>query len=449
MRLKVRFEADFFISTKKNYFSFCNLDQFLNYFLPTTFQYSLVQKHEKADICIVDVQTIHPLNPTEFNIYISVENPDKFKWCDHHTKWGNYGDPTVDIYYYNHISSFCETEDYLSIPTLHTYIRYFKNNTPAPLSLNKISHRKFGLITNRSNLNPDIIKYKEIINKMGYNFDNISIYSDKIMGKSCYHSPELIEVLSNYKFVLCFENSYTNGYITEKIFNCFFAGIIPLYLGAPDITKYINPNCFVDMTKPNWPELLVKLEKDPEEYLKMVNHPKFVENYDDHNFMKKVETRLYNFLEDNAMNKFPLDGWTYLPGKALPGYLIKKVNPNNILYEITNMHNCVAFTEDGELKYYYNIKELIDQESGGIYVKDTQIIKDSWGSVWEFLPQKDIIGYDLFNKKDEELFKVANKTKEINCFNNLGYFKNCNKLFMTKNMNWPKNQGIFIALHKN
>ncbi len=36
------------------------------------------------------------------------------------------------------------------------------------------------------------------------------------------------------------------GYITEKIFDCFFAGTIPIYLGAPDIEKYIPKDCFID-----------------------------------------------------------------------------------------------------------------------------------------------------------------------------------------------------------
>ncbi len=53
--------------------------------------------------------------------------------------------------------------------------------------------------------------------------------------------------LSEYKFVFCLENSMFKGYITEKIFDCFWAKSVPIYLGAPDITKYIPENTFIDL----------------------------------------------------------------------------------------------------------------------------------------------------------------------------------------------------------
>jgi hypothetical protein len=55
------------------------------------------------------------------------------------------------------------------------------------------------------------------------------------------------EIFSRYRFALCFENSAMPGYITEKIFDCFFVGTIPIYLGAPDVVKYIPKGCFIDM----------------------------------------------------------------------------------------------------------------------------------------------------------------------------------------------------------
>ena len=55
------------------------------------------------------------------------------------------------------------------------------------------------------------------------------------------------EALSRYKFAFCFENMAMPGYITEKVFDCFFVGTIPIYLGAPDVVKYIPKGCFIDM----------------------------------------------------------------------------------------------------------------------------------------------------------------------------------------------------------
>ncbi len=55
------------------------------------------------------------------------------------------------------------------------------------------------------------------------------------------------ETLGQYTFALCFENQILNGWITEKIFDCFYAGTVPVYWGAPDIENYIPKECFIDM----------------------------------------------------------------------------------------------------------------------------------------------------------------------------------------------------------
>jgi len=55
-----------------------------------------------------------------------------------------------------------------------------------------------------------------------------------------------INKIKNYKFYLCYENTKNvRGYITEKIFECFAAGCIPIYSGASNIADYIPQNCFI------------------------------------------------------------------------------------------------------------------------------------------------------------------------------------------------------------
>jgi hypothetical protein len=56
-----------------------------------------------------------------------------------------------------------------------------------------------------------------------------------------------LETLRNYRFSLCFENSRFPGYVSEKIFDCFFTRTIPIYLGAPDVTRYVPGEAFVDL----------------------------------------------------------------------------------------------------------------------------------------------------------------------------------------------------------
>lgn len=56
-----------------------------------------------------------------------------------------------------------------------------------------------------------------------------------------------IKLLSNFKYCLCFENlTNVNGYITEKIFDCFKAKCVPIYWGASNVEKYIPKKCFID-----------------------------------------------------------------------------------------------------------------------------------------------------------------------------------------------------------
>ena len=55
------------------------------------------------------------------------------------------------------------------------------------------------------------------------------------------------DLCEQYRFVLSFENFRGNrGYISEKIFDAFFAGSVPVYLGDDRITDYVPPETFVD-----------------------------------------------------------------------------------------------------------------------------------------------------------------------------------------------------------
>ena len=181
--------------------------------------------------------------------------------------------------------------------------KYFKLNNPNITKLCKISGFK-----NRQNLvcminsnkylskfsefdgyieRIKVIKYYEMKNKYFdlYGFDWQNPYAkntltNKILtklSKKLNIKKKLInykgitaskeEVLLRNKFCFCIENEYeTNGYITEKIFDCFSNGCVPIYLGAPNITKHIPENCFInmrnykDLSEIN--ELIFKMKED-------------------------------------------------------------------------------------------------------------------------------------------------------------------------------------------
>ena len=55
------------------------------------------------------------------------------------------------------------------------------------------------------------------------------------------------ETLGRYNFAICFENMILKGWLTEKIFDCFYSGTVPIYWGTPDIDEHVPPDCFIDM----------------------------------------------------------------------------------------------------------------------------------------------------------------------------------------------------------
>lgn len=87
------------------------------------------------------------------------------------------------------------------------------------------------------------------------------------------------EVLEKYKFAICYENAKDiSGYITEKIFDCFFAGCIPIYWGADNIIEHIPKECFIDKREFNTYEELYHYIKNMSdgEYIKYLDN---IENF--------------------------------------------------------------------------------------------------------------------------------------------------------------------------
>lgn len=90
------------------------------------------------------------------------------------------------------------------------------------------------------------------------------------------------EILKKSRFSIVYENIRgVKGYITEKIFDAFVAGNIPIYWGAPDINDYVPKDCFIDRREfSNHQELYEFIKKMPEDqYLNYQRHIKdFLEN---------------------------------------------------------------------------------------------------------------------------------------------------------------------------
>ena len=100
------------------------------------------------------------------------------------------------------------------------------------------------------------------------------------------------EVLSHYRFSLCFENMYMTDYITEKIFDCIYAGTIPLYLGAKNISDLIPPNVYVDCRNySSWDGMWESVREMPDSRIQDMKEAGRV-------FVRKYGLRYYNSLEE-------------------------------------------------------------------------------------------------------------------------------------------------------
>ena len=227
----------------QNYFELID-KQCIDIFLPTHKDYIIVEEHEPADICIVGIQHTDNslLRENEFNIFLSLENFSAGRsHYQHFNKFGRFNNPMIKLYIYNDI---CIPKENV-IPVLYQRINYFNRIKNNYNDLNiPFREKRFCLFTSRNLLNHNKHNILTALQKLGH-IDTLDQYNHIIRNKSCYNSIELLRIYNQYKFVIAFENSKTQGYITEKIFNVFLAKSIPIYDGDPNISDVINSNSFL------------------------------------------------------------------------------------------------------------------------------------------------------------------------------------------------------------
>ena len=127
------------------------------------------------------------------------------------------------------------------------------------------------------------------------NCDSIKDFPN-LKTESCYHSTELLNLFQQYKFVFICENSISDGYITEKIFNCYFSRTIPIYYGSNKITDYFNKDLFINIKL----DRLIEAKKtilttmiNEEKYNEYISQNIINPTYDDENYKEKLN----NFIQ--------------------------------------------------------------------------------------------------------------------------------------------------------
>jgi hypothetical protein len=78
------------------------------------------------------------------------------------------------------------------------------------------------------------------------------------------------------------------GYISEKIFDCFYVGTIPIYLGDPSVETFIPKDAYIDM-------------RDFDSYESMLNYVNNLNKED----IQKMRKSAREFIETEFKEKYP------------------------------------------------------------------------------------------------------------------------------------------------
>ena len=143
------------------------------------------------------------------------------------------------------------------------------------------------------------------------------------------------DFIGKYLFNIAFENSSHPGYTTEKIAEPWLEGCIPIYWGDPEITRDINPDCFINVHDFTSFDDAIKYIKEVDASLKLqekyLSAPFFKNNIVPENLKDEVIAQKLKHFIDKC-----LDG---LPKKAAkfwhkPYYYLRKIRGGSRLVKI-------------------------------------------------------------------------------------------------------------------
>ena len=143
------------------------------------------------------------------------------------------------------------------------------------------------------------------------------------------------DFIGKYLFNIAFENSSHPGYTTEKIAEPWLEGCIPIYWGDPEITRDINPDCFINMHDYASFDAAIahikEVDASPELQTKYLSAPFFKNNIVPEHLKDEVIAQKLKYFIDKC-----LDG---LPKKAAkfwhkPYYYIRKIRGGSRLIKI-------------------------------------------------------------------------------------------------------------------
>jgi hypothetical protein len=145
-------------------------------------------------------------------------------------------------------------------------IRWYENHAPSDFSLYGLG---WGKPSPAFHFSAKIKRRIERLRTQLFGYRPFPSYAGAIEDKSV--------VYRKAKFAYCYENvADLPDYITEKIFDCFFSGCVPVYWGSHTINEHIPSHCFIDRRQ-------------------------FDTTADVHRYLKSIDAKTYARFQQNIM----------------------------------------------------------------------------------------------------------------------------------------------------
>ena len=120
-----------------------------------------------------------------------------------------------------------------------------------------------------------------------------------------------IEFLSHYKFSICMENSKTQGYISEKLVDCFEAGTIPIYYGDDTVLELLNSKSYIHIKNEDEfeekIELIKKIDNNDTLYQEIIREKIVIDDSRYARELQKYKDFIYHIIEQDKekAKRFP------------------------------------------------------------------------------------------------------------------------------------------------
>jgi len=258
--------------------------------------------------------------------------------------------------------------------------------------------------------------------------------------------------MKEYKFVIAFENSEEDAYITEKIINPFRANVIPIYWGNRRISDYFNTDRIIHLNDLSKIDEVIKqvidIDKNNDKYLKIINQP----IHDILNIQININT-ICNDIQRLLFNNYPKiskvvsivsedkerDQYNsmvkqlvdnkfddFITEYSLPTYydnmdkkLFNKIKINNSKYLASNNKKLSLKEISLFLNFYIIMKRILGYYRSGIFI----------------IFESDVIFKDNFNSLQSLINSVS-----INDFDCISFGSGCNMEFQSSNIKLYKMQ---------